>query len=192
MIIFFFFIVNSFIIFFLINQTEAFIIRFFPTLSQQPNKTMRAFLTYILKGWGRALSCHGRARLRPWRLHFPDWVCRSSSEDGGASELHDVRHVQALRSSILMGIEAACENRESVEKWRRQRRSLERLPSHLADALLRRLIHRRLIFPSLLEYLFLFFSSFKILSNLSYYWMKSIINSQILPSCVRLFESGLS
>ena len=43
--------------------------------------------------------------------------CRSSSEDGGASELHDVRHVQALRSSILMGIEAACENWESLEKW---------------------------------------------------------------------------
>lgn len=48
-------------------------------------------------------------------------------------------------------MEAACESRESVEKWRRQKRSLERLPSHLADALLRRLIHRRLLYPSLLE-----------------------------------------
>ncbi|XP_075646348.1 uncharacterized protein LOC142617397 [Castanea sativa] len=52
---------------------------------------------------------------------------------------------------VRLCIEAACENRESVEKWRGQRRSLERLPSHLADALLRRLIHRRLLFPSLLE-----------------------------------------
>ena len=44
--------------------------------------------------------------------------CCSSSEDGEASELHDVRCVQALRLSILMGIKAVCENRESVEKWR--------------------------------------------------------------------------
>lgn len=48
-------------------------------------------------------------------------------------------------------IEAACETRESVEKWRRQRRTLERIPSLLADAILRRLIHRGLLFPSLLE-----------------------------------------
>lgn len=49
-------------------------------------------------------------------------------------------------------IEAACESKESVEKWRRQRRSLHRLPSPLADALLRRLLSRRLLSPSLLEY----------------------------------------
>ncbi|KAB1209884.1 F-box/LRR-repeat protein 16 [Morella rubra] len=48
-------------------------------------------------------------------------------------------------------IEAACQSKESVEKWRRQRRSLERLPSHLADALLRRLLCRRLLYPSLLD-----------------------------------------
>ncbi|XP_040989238.1 toll-like receptor 3 [Juglans microcarpa x Juglans regia] len=55
--------------------------------------------------------------------------------------------------SELVGlcIEAACQSRESVEKWRRQRRSLERLPSQLADALLRRLLIRRLLYPSLLE-----------------------------------------
>ncbi|GAV65775.1 LRR_6 domain-containing protein [Cephalotus follicularis] len=52
---------------------------------------------------------------------------------------------------VRMCIEAACESRESVDTWRRQRRSLERLPSHLADALLRRLHRRRLLFPALLE-----------------------------------------
>ncbi|KAF5734757.1 LRR receptor-like serine/threonine-protein kinase GSO1-like [Tripterygium wilfordii] len=52
---------------------------------------------------------------------------------------------------VQMCIEAACESRETVEKWRRQRRTLERIPSPLADALLRRLLHRRLLFPSLLE-----------------------------------------
>ncbi|XP_062146984.1 receptor-like protein 15 isoform X2 [Alnus glutinosa] len=55
--------------------------------------------------------------------------------------------------SELVGlcIEAACRSKESVEKWRGQRRTLERLPSQLADALLRRLLARRLLFPSLLE-----------------------------------------
>ncbi|KAH1251557.1 hypothetical protein GmHk_05G014409 [Glycine max] len=55
--------------------------------------------------------------------------------------------------SELVGfcIEAACESRESVDKWRMQSRSLDRLPSHLADSLLRRLIARRLLYPSLLE-----------------------------------------
>jgi hypothetical protein len=48
-------------------------------------------------------------------------------------------------------IDAACKSRETIEKWRLQRRSLDRLPSHLADALLRRLITRRLLHPSLLE-----------------------------------------
>lgn len=52
---------------------------------------------------------------------------------------------------VRLCIEAACQSRESVEKWRRQRRSLERLPAHLADSLLRHLIRRCLIFPSLLE-----------------------------------------
>ncbi|XP_059442612.1 receptor-like protein 15 isoform X2 [Corylus avellana] len=55
------------------------------------------------------------------------------------------------RGLVGLCIEAACRSSESVEKWRRQRRSLERLPSQLADALLRRLLARRLLFPSLLE-----------------------------------------
>ncbi|KAL5999020.1 hypothetical protein ACLOJK_009970 [Asimina triloba] len=48
-------------------------------------------------------------------------------------------------------IETASRSKESVEKWRRQRRTLERLPTHLADALLRNLLRRRLVSPSLLE-----------------------------------------
>ncbi|XP_050377535.1 receptor-like protein 53 [Argentina anserina] len=52
---------------------------------------------------------------------------------------------------VELCLNAACESRDSVDKWRRQRRSLEHLPSQLADSLLRRLISRRLLFPSLLE-----------------------------------------
>ncbi|XP_050943074.1 uncharacterized protein LOC103493092 isoform X3 [Cucumis melo] len=52
---------------------------------------------------------------------------------------------------VELCINSACRCKESVEKWRRQKRSLERLPSHLADALLRRLHARRLLYPSLLE-----------------------------------------
>ncbi|KAK4262882.1 hypothetical protein QN277_028381 [Acacia crassicarpa] len=52
---------------------------------------------------------------------------------------------------VTLCVETACESRQSVDKWRRQRRSLERLPSPLADALLRRLLSRRLLYPSLLE-----------------------------------------
>lgn len=48
-------------------------------------------------------------------------------------------------------IECASSSKEIVETWRRQKRTLERLPSHLADALFRRLRHRRLLYPSLLE-----------------------------------------
>ncbi|XVF53063.1 hypothetical protein PTKIN_Ptkin05aG0069400 [Pterospermum kingtungense] len=48
-------------------------------------------------------------------------------------------------------IESATGSRESVEKWRRQRRTLERLPSHLSQSLLQSLRRRRLLFPSLLE-----------------------------------------
>lgn len=53
---------------------------------------------------------------------------------------------------VELCLNSACESKDSVEKWRRQKRSLERLPSHLADALLRRLHARRLLYPSLLEY----------------------------------------
>ncbi|KAJ4956574.1 hypothetical protein NE237_013357 [Protea cynaroides] len=52
---------------------------------------------------------------------------------------------------VRLCIEAATESGSSVEKWRRQRRTLERLPTQLAEALLRRLLHRRLLLPSLLE-----------------------------------------
>lgn len=52
---------------------------------------------------------------------------------------------------MRMCIEAATESPVAVEKWRRQRRTLERMPSHLAEALLCRLLRRRLLFPSLLE-----------------------------------------
>lgn len=48
-------------------------------------------------------------------------------------------------------IDAAALGVATVEAWRRQRRSLERLPAPLADALFRRLAERRLLFPSLLE-----------------------------------------
>ncbi|GLT67926.1 hypothetical protein SLA2020_401990 [Shorea laevis] len=52
---------------------------------------------------------------------------------------------------VRLCLEAACKSKERVEKWRSQRRTLERLPSHLAQSLLQRLLHRRLLFPSLLE-----------------------------------------
>ncbi|CAN0908814.1 Internalin I [Linum grandiflorum] len=52
---------------------------------------------------------------------------------------------------VRLCIEAACQSRESIEKWRKQRRTLERMHSVLADALLHRLLQRRLLFPSLLE-----------------------------------------
>ncbi|WOH14885.1 hypothetical protein DCAR_0934413 [Daucus carota subsp. sativus] len=52
---------------------------------------------------------------------------------------------------IKLCLQAATDNLHAVEKWRRQRRSLERLPSHLAESLILRLVRRRLMFPSLLE-----------------------------------------
>ncbi|XP_031095224.1 uncharacterized protein LOC115999516 [Ipomoea triloba] len=52
---------------------------------------------------------------------------------------------------VRMCIEAANESRDAIEAWRRQRRTLERLPSQLADVLFHRLLRRRLLFPSLLE-----------------------------------------
>ncbi|XP_059640872.1 uncharacterized protein LOC132283021 [Cornus florida] len=52
---------------------------------------------------------------------------------------------------VLLCIEAASQSRDAVETWRRQRRTLERMPSQLADALLHRLLRRRLLHPSLLE-----------------------------------------
>ncbi|KAL1222587.1 hypothetical protein V5N11_018955 [Cardamine amara subsp. amara] len=52
---------------------------------------------------------------------------------------------------VRLCLEAGCKNTDTVERWRLQRRTLERLPPHLADALLRQLILRRLLYPSLLE-----------------------------------------
>ncbi|KAK1286604.1 hypothetical protein QJS10_CPB20g02019 [Acorus calamus] len=55
------------------------------------------------------------------------------------------------RSLVRLCIESATESAESVDKWRRQRRTLERMPSHLSSPLLHRLLHRRILSPSLLE-----------------------------------------
>ncbi|XP_078429075.1 leucine-rich repeat (LRR) family protein [Wolffia australiana] len=76
----------------------------------------------------------------------------------------DVREAQASRpiyndnwemerggELVWLCIEAAAENAKSVEKWQRQRRTLERLPSSLANALFHLLLRRRLLYPSLLE-----------------------------------------
>ncbi|KAF3779726.1 hypothetical protein EJ110_NYTH40733 [Nymphaea thermarum] len=52
---------------------------------------------------------------------------------------------------VGMCIEAACISGDSVEAWRRQRRTLQMLPAHLAHALFRCLLDRKLIVPSLLE-----------------------------------------
>ncbi|KAJ8527013.1 hypothetical protein K7X08_029490 [Anisodus acutangulus] len=52
---------------------------------------------------------------------------------------------------VEMCMESATESRDAVEAWRRQRRTLESMPNHLAEALLHRLLGRRLLFPSLLE-----------------------------------------
>ncbi|KAK2966513.1 hypothetical protein RJ640_019042 [Escallonia rubra] len=55
------------------------------------------------------------------------------------------------RCLVNLCIEAASQSRAAVEKWRRQRRSLERLPSQLGELLFHRLLRRRLLNPSLLE-----------------------------------------
>ncbi|KAL6556440.1 hypothetical protein OROGR_005728 [Orobanche gracilis] len=63
-----------------------------------------------------------------------------------------LKKVEPMESLLVrMCIEAATESADAVEMWRRQRRTLERMPPHLADALLRSLLDRRLLFPSLLE-----------------------------------------
>lgn len=52
---------------------------------------------------------------------------------------------------VRLCIEAATESKDAIDAWRMQRRTLERLPSHLIDILLHRLLHRRILYPSLLE-----------------------------------------
>ncbi|XP_068666757.1 uncharacterized protein [Aristolochia californica] len=59
--------------------------------------------------------------------------------------------VSAEGRLVHLCIEAATRSRESVEKWRSQRKTLERMPAPLAEELLRQLLRRRLAFPSLLE-----------------------------------------
>lgn len=52
---------------------------------------------------------------------------------------------------IQMCIDAASASKDAVDAWRKQRRTLERMPSHLSGALLHNLLRRGLLFPSLLE-----------------------------------------
>ncbi|XP_057967331.1 uncharacterized protein LOC131157301 isoform X2 [Malania oleifera] len=58
---------------------------------------------------------------------------------------------EAETGLVRLCLDAAAESGESVERWRRQVRTLKRMPSHLAEALFHRLLRRRLLFPSLLE-----------------------------------------
>lgn len=99
---------------------------------------------------------------------------------------------------VRLCIEAACESRESVEKWRKQRRTLNSMPSPLADALLRRLFLRRLLFPSLLE---VFKRSVEVVdlkgeNNVDAEWMAYLgafryLRSLNLPDCHRINNSAL-
>lgn len=72
-------------------------------------------------------------------------------EEGGDEEEGMVGGREGVDGLVGMCIEAACRSEESVEAWRRQRRTLRMLPTHLAHALFRRLLDRKLISPSLLE-----------------------------------------
>jgi hypothetical protein len=49
-------------------------------------------------------------------------------------------------------LRSACRDKHSVAIWRRQRRTLARLPSQLAEPLFHRLLHSHLLTPPLLEY----------------------------------------
>lgn len=99
---------------------------------------------------------------------------------------------------VRLCIEAACESRESVEKWRKQRRTLNSMPSALADALLRRLLLRRLLFPSLLE---VFKRSVEVVdlkgeNNVDAEWMAYLgafryLRSLNLADCHRINNSAL-
>ncbi|XP_047337394.1 toll-like receptor 13 isoform X2 [Impatiens glandulifera] len=52
---------------------------------------------------------------------------------------------------VRLCIEAATESKDAIDAWKMQRRTLERMPSQLIDILLHRLLHRRILYPSLLE-----------------------------------------
>ncbi|XP_031473006.1 uncharacterized protein LOC116245655 [Nymphaea colorata] len=72
-------------------------------------------------------------------------------EEGGAEEEGMAGGSDGVGGLVGMCIEAACISGDSVEAWRRQRRTLQMLPAHLAHALFRCLLDRKLIVPSLLE-----------------------------------------
>ncbi|KAL6560235.1 hypothetical protein OROHE_006242 [Orobanche hederae] len=73
--------------------------------------------------------------------------------EGSVFRRSRLKNVESMESLLVrMCIEAATESADAIEKWRRQRHTLKRMPSHLDDALLRSLLGRRLLFPSLLEY----------------------------------------
>lgn len=52
---------------------------------------------------------------------------------------------------VQMCIDAACKSKETVEVWRRQKRTLERMPNHLGGLIFNCLLKRRLLAPPLLE-----------------------------------------
>ncbi|KAK6947913.1 Leucine-rich repeat, partial [Dillenia turbinata] len=52
---------------------------------------------------------------------------------------------------VRLCLETAAQSRDSIQRWRKQKRTLELLPSHLSEALFHLLLRRRLLFPSLLE-----------------------------------------
>ncbi|GLU05961.1 hypothetical protein SLE2022_230330 [Rubroshorea leprosula] len=91
----------------------------------------------------------------PFIIEIPPHLHTDRREKGDETE-SDRRSVKKIKMEketdlVRLCLEAACKSKESVEKWRWQGRTLERLPSHLAQSLLQRLLHRRLLFPSLLE-----------------------------------------
>ncbi|GMH28842.1 hypothetical protein Nepgr_030685 [Nepenthes gracilis] len=108
------------------------------------------------------------------------------------------REVEVSGQLVRLCIEAACESRDSVERWRRQRRTLERLPSPIADALLGRLLCRRLVYPSFLE-LFKFTVEHIDLSGENYVdekWMVYLgafryLRSLNIADCYRITSSAL-
>eukprot|EP01018_Ginkgo_biloba_P000478 Gb_25137 [translate_table: standard] len=52
---------------------------------------------------------------------------------------------------VQMCIDAACKSKKAVEVWRRQKRTLERMPNHLAGPLFHCLLKRGLLTPPFLE-----------------------------------------
>ncbi|XP_076947319.1 uncharacterized protein LOC143619225 [Bidens hawaiensis] len=106
---------------------------------------------------------------------------------------------QQLESQLVrLCIESATQSADAVEKWRRQRRTLERLPSQLAEPLLHRLLRRCLLYPSLLE---LFKYSVEKIdlrgeSSVDAEWMAYLgafqyLNSLNLSDCHRINSSAL-